>query len=232
MSFIMPETSHEKSITELLGYLKGASEHSPDKEWISTLKAFKFARSYHTGLRKDGISAEFSHQVFQINYTRALLPHLIHPAQTLSVIALHDVCEDYDVPYETIENLFGKVVRNGVEAMTKKYKGIVIPYDVYFDRLSKDPCGSVAKGVDRGHNIMTMGDTDWSVDKQENYLIEINEHFLPMIKRAAENFPEQGPLYENIKGMLLMQAKLIQRTLFMKRQQEDTKGTPSAPFKM
>jgi hypothetical protein len=232
MHFILPETSHDKSVTELLGYLKGASEHSADKEWISTLKAFKFARKYHTGLRKDGKSAEFSHQVFQINYARAFLPHLISPAQTISTIALHDVCEDYDVSFETIENLFGKVVRDGVEAMTKKYKGIVIPYDVYFDRLSKDPCGSIAKGIDRGHNYLTMGDTDWSADKQEKYLIDLNEHFLPMNKKASENFPEQGPLYENIKSLLLTQAKHIQRSLFMMRQLAGIQETQSAAFKM
>jgi (p)ppGpp synthase/HD superfamily hydrolase len=232
MNFILPETSHDKSITELLGYLKGASEHSSDKEWVTTLKAFKFARKYHTGLRKDGKSPEFSHQVFQINYARALLPHLIHPAQTVSTIALHDVCEDYEVSFETIESQFGKVVRDGVEAMTKKYKGIVIPYDVYFDRLSKDPCGSIAKGIDRGHNILTMGDTDWSADKQEQYLVEINQHFLPMNKKASENFPEQGPLYENIKSLLLTQAKHIQRNLFMMRQLAGIQEAPDTTFKI
>jgi hypothetical protein len=218
MTFIMPETSHEKSVTELRGVLKGAVAYARDKEWIVALKAFDFARKYHTGLRKDGKSHEFSHQVFQANYARVYEPSLIYPVETIATIFLHDICEDYDVSYETIENLFGKTVRDGVESMTKKYKGIIIPYDVYFARLATDPCGSVAKGIDRGHNILTMGDTDWTVDKQENYLIDLNTYFLPMNKQASLNFQEQGPVYENVKSLLLIQAKHITRNLAMMRQ--------------
>ncbi len=229
MPFILPETNHDKSITELRGYLKGAAEHSPNKrEWQVALKAFEFARQYHTGLRKDGKSPEFSHQVFQINYARPFLQNLIYPAETIATIALHDTCEDYDVSFEKIENLFGKIVRDGVEAMTKKYNGIIVPYEAYFARLATDPCGSVSKGFDRGHNFLTMGDADWSAEKQETYLADLNKWFLPMNKDASRNFPEQGPVYENIKSLLLIQAKHIQRTLSMMRHVADLKVAPAA----
>lgn len=209
MTIILPHMSFEKSVTEHRSFLRGASEATGDKDWLIALKAFDFARQYHTGMRKDGKSHEFSHQIFQANYARTLLSGIMHPAKTLAVIYLHDICEDYDVSFETIEAMFGKDIRDGVEAMTKKYKGIVIPYDVYFARLAQSPTASIAKGFDRGHNIFTMGDTDWTVAKQTGYLKDITDWFLPMNKAASRNFPEQGAVHENIKSLLTIQAKHI-----------------------
>jgi hypothetical protein len=53
-----------------------------------------------------------------------------------------------------------------------------------------------------------------------------------MNKKASENFPEQGPLYENIKSLLLTQAKHIQRNLFMMRQLAGIQEAPDTTLKI
>jgi GTP pyrophosphokinase len=221
MRFIRPETSYEKQITEIKAYLRTIGR---DSNFVA-LKAFNFAREYHTGMRKGGNAPEYSHQVFIANYARSLESGLLYPQETLAAIFLHDVCEDYDVRYEEIEERFGKRIRNAVEALTKVYKGEKIPYPVYFSNIAKDPIASIAKGIDRCHNILTMSDADWTTEKQENYLIDITSWFLPMLKEARELFPEQWGAYENIKGNLLMQAKHIELNIKLLNQYENTKLT-------
>lgn len=221
MRFIRPETSYEKQITEIKTYLRTIGRESN----FLALKAFNFAREYHTGMRKGGNAPEFSHQIFIANYARSLESGLLFPQETLAAIFLHDVCEDYDVTFEQIDELFGKRVRNAVQAMTKVYKGEKIPYPVYFANIAKDPIASVAKGIDRCHNILTMSDAEWSTEKQEDYLIDITDWFLPMIKEAREKFPEQGGAYENIKSNLLMQAKHIQLNIVLRNQYENSSLT-------
>jgi (p)ppGpp synthase/HD superfamily hydrolase len=202
MRFIRPETSYEKQITEIKSYLRTVGR---DTNFLA-LKAFNFGREYHTGMRKGGNAPEYSHQVFGANFARTLENTLLYPQETLASFFLHDVPEDYDVTFETIEEQFGKRVRNAVEALTKVYKGI-------------------AKGIDRCHNILTMSDAEWTTEKQENYLIDITDWFLPMLKEARERFPEQWGAYENIKGNLLMQAKHIELNISLRNQYENTSLT-------
>jgi (p)ppGpp synthase/HD superfamily hydrolase len=221
MRFIRPETSYEKQITEIKSYLRTVGR---DTNFLA-LKAFNFGREYHTGMRKGGNAPEYSHQVFGANFARTLENTLLYPQETLASFFLHDVPEDYDVTFETIEEQFGKRVRNAVEALTKVYKGEKIPYPVYFANIAKDPIASIAKGIDRCHNILTMSDAEWTTEKQENYLIDITDWFLPMLKEARERFPEQWGAYENIKGNLLMQAKHIELNISLRNQYENTSLT-------
>lgn len=210
MAFVLQETPYEKQITELLGFLRG-------KGWLTAYRAVDLARRYHTGLRKDGVSPEFSHQVFLINYARTLASGMSHPEDTIAALALHDLVEDYGLTFEEIDEQFGTRIGAAVRALTKKNQGIIIPYPVYFERISLDPIASVGKAIDRAHNILTMGDTTWTLDKQEEYLSEINEWFLPMLKRARSNFPEQFDVYQNLKSVLMIEAKLIERSLSYQR---------------
>lgn len=50
--------------------------------YYNALKAMDFAESYHTGVRKDG-NHEFSHQISQVNYTRAFIDNLLFPEATI-----------------------------------------------------------------------------------------------------------------------------------------------------
>jgi Guanosine polyphosphate pyrophosphohydrolases/synthetases len=126
------------------------------RNWMTALKAFEFAQGHHDGVRKDGFSPEFSHQMFIAGYARTLAHSLLNPEETLAAIFLHDVCEDYPVSFEEIGSRFGAGVRVPVELLTKKKDGVRIPDDIYYNRMGDDPVASIAKGLDRAHNIFTM----------------------------------------------------------------------------
>lgn len=185
------------------------------KNWMTALKAFEFAQQHHDGLRKDNVSPEFSHQMFIASYARTLTSSLMHPEETLAAIFLHDVCEDYDVSYGEIEKRFGWNVRVPVELLTKKKDGVRVPDPIYYERMADNPVASIAKGLDRGHNIFTMSSAGWSAEKQENYLGDVSQLVLPMLKKARRLFPEQEMAYENVKTLLLVQARHIRLTLDM-----------------
>lgn len=202
--------AHAKHVSTMRYWLLG-------RNYLVALKAFEFAQKYHTGLRKDGVSLEFSHQMFIASYARTLAPGLMRPEDTLAAIFLHDVCEDYPVSFDEVERLFGKGVRVPVELLTKKKDGVRIPDEVYYPRMAADPVASIGKALDRAHNVFTMSDADWSLDKQEAYLDDVFTHLLPMMKEARRLFPEQEAAYENVKTLLLVQAKHIQANLRMAR---------------
>lgn len=210
----VPETAYAKQVSSLRYWLLGRSYHV-------ALRAFEFAQQHHVGLRKDNVSPEFSHQMFIAGYARTISSSLMQPEETLAAIFLHDVCEDYDVGYDEIENRFGRAVRVPVELLTKKKDGIRIPDPVYYERMGHDPVASIAKSLDRAHNIFTMSAAGWGVEKQERYLGEVFELLLPMMKAARRRFSQQESAYENVKTLLLVQAKHIRLNLDLMRVNQD-----------
>ena len=170
--------------------------------------AMDFAGGFHKHTRKAGVTPEFAHQIQIAHYTRTLSASLMDPERVLAAAFLHDVCEDYDVGFEEIEERFGKAIRQPVQLLTKKYRGTQVPPEVYFGRMAEDPVASVVKGIDRTHNVQTMVDV-FSLEKQKAYLDEMETYFLPMLKTSRRLFPSQEPAYENIKHMLSSQAELI-----------------------
>ena len=102
----------EKLKISLRYYLQGAADQN--KDFLLVLDAFEFALSYHTGVRKDEVTPEFMHQLETVLFLRTLLSGLKYPAETLAVMILHDVVEDYDVPVEFIRERFGERVAHAV----------------------------------------------------------------------------------------------------------------------
>jgi (p)ppGpp synthase/HD superfamily hydrolase len=185
------------------------------KGWTNAVKAMDFAENLHTGTRKDG-QAEFSHQVSQANYARTLWSFMLFPEETLCVIFLHDVMEDYDISYQELEDRFGARVATAVMLMSKVIKGRKIPNEVYYPNLATCPIASAAKGFDRVHNLMTMVG-GFKPEKQASYLEETSEHTIPMLKLARRSFPDQEPLYENIKFVMTNQTILYNELLSNKK---------------
>lgn len=171
-------------------------------------RAMDFAEAYHCGTRKDGVTAEFAHQVEIVSYLRSLLPHLLHGEETLVAAFLHDVREDYDVSDEEIRSLFGPRVADAVDAVTKTFRGVRRDDVALFERIATDPIASILKPADRGHNQNTMVGV-FSPEKMSAYIAETEELFLPMIRRARRTFPEQEPAYENAKLVLVSQMNLV-----------------------
>ena len=204
---LTPTDQHAKELMALRQWLLG-------REYYVALDALKLARGMHVGFRKDGVNPVMSHQVYICNYLRTILPSIIHKEETLVCALLHDVCEDHDhIGFDDISSRFGTRVGHSTMLLTKKHRGIVIPYDLYFSRLAEDPIGSLVKLVDRGHNFLTMNGAGWMPLKQKAYLGELEERFLPMARLARDNFPLQEMAYYNIKTMLLMQAKHLHLNL-------------------
>lgn len=182
------------------------------REWFLALDAMNFAAEFHTGLRKDGLTPEFEHQVSQAQYTRTMIPNLLHPEETMAVNFLHDVQEDYGVTREEINRRFGPLVDRGTWRMTKVFGDIKKTPEVYFGEMAKCPMASVAKGVDRIHNNGTMLGV-FTRKGLEHYLKENNEMIVPMLKKAKRNFPRQEGAYEALKHMIQMQSHMVSKFL-------------------
>lgn len=198
-------TMHETHIKErstLLGWLQGQG-------WFNAVRALHFAEEYHCGLRKDGITPEFSHQVRISLYLTTLVPHFRQGEEVITTALLHDVCEDYDVTFEEIEAHFGPVARRSVTAMTKEYQGERLPADYIAHLQAEDEIASISKGADRIHNQSTAIGV-FSAPKIEEYVEETRSHILPMLKAARKNFPHQNGAYQNIKTVLASQVSALE----------------------
>jgi (p)ppGpp synthase/HD superfamily hydrolase len=218
----VPQTEYKKQLSTMRSWLDG-------KEFHLALKAFEFAQEFHNGTRKDGISPEFSHQMFIANYAMSILPGLMFKQETLAAIFLHDICEDYPVTFDQIDGHFGKNIGSAVRLLTKKIPEEIIDPDeketrmlLYYQNLSTNPIASIVKGLDRAHNILTMNTAGWTINKQKEYLIEALNCALPMLKKARRTFTEQRLAYENVKSLIIIQAQHIKFTLGIMKQLEDS----------
>jgi len=180
------------------------------------IAAMNFAENYHTGTRKDG-KPEFSHQVSQACYARTMERYMLHPEAVLAVIFLHDVMEDYDVSYETLLSMFGKLIADAVVKMSKVRGGVKIPAETYFRDLATCPIASLGKGFDRVHNLLTMVG-GFKPEKQREYLEETMNDIVPMLKVARRTHTSQEPIYENIKFVMTNQTILYNEMLNSKNQ--------------
>jgi len=175
-------------------------------------QALNLAEAYHRGTRKDGVTPELAHQVQIAHYLRTLEASLLHPQDTLTVALLHDVREDYDLADGEIRDQFGDRVADGVDAMTKTFRGQRRDDVALFERIGEHPCASIAKLGDRIHNQSTMHGV-FTPAKMRAYMAETEELFLPMLRRARRNFPAQEPAYENAKLLLTGQLQMLDAIL-------------------
>ena len=191
------------------------------KSWLSGMKyyealeAMRIAQARHENcFRKDGKTVEFSHQITLAQHARTLNSCLLYPEETIAVLLLHDIPEDKQEGRILIKD-FSPVVQSGVESMTKFYYP---NYDQekseaqYYGALSEDPIGSIAKLIDRSHNLQTMVGV-FSDEKQRKYIKEVEDHILPMGSRARERFRRQEDAYHNVKHTILCQIELIKARL-------------------
>ena len=187
-------------------WLLGRINQEP--EYANTLAAMDFARQHHTGVRKDGVTPEFYHQLGIMHYLRTMEMHLDFPAATLSAAALHDIHEDYNISLELIRSRFGEDVARAVFLLSKIRDGQKIDAAAYFRGIAMDRIASVVKGADRINNLQSMLGV-FSDKKQIEYVDEAKTYFVPMLKAARRQFYTQEPVYENIKLMMNSQMELF-----------------------
>lgn len=196
----------EKLRLALRYYLQGAADQ--DDTFTVALNAFEFAMAHHRGVRKDGVTPEFMHQLETTHFVRTLRPSLLYPAETLAVMLLHDTAEDYDIDFAELRDRFGPRVEHGVRRLTKVHRGVKLTPEQYFHEMLDCPIATICKGADRGHNQQTMVGV-FTVSKQDEYLKETETWILPMLKKARRAHPRQEPAYENLKFLLRAQVDLV-----------------------
>jgi (p)ppGpp synthase/HD superfamily hydrolase len=184
------------------------------RDWHVALKAMELGLEFHDGERKNG-NPEFSHQIFQAQFARTL-PNLMYPEETIAVIFLHDIFEDCGVSINTILSEFGEPIATGVNLMSDIHPdGSEKPLELYYSRMVESPLASIAKGIDRMHNLQSMMSV-FSDPKKSKYIEETREHLLPMLKASRKRYSQQEPAYQNVKHVLLTQMELISEMISAK----------------
>lgn len=86
-------------------------------------------------------------------------PYILHPLRVMLqmetedeqiVGVLHDIVEDTEITLEEIEELYGPVIREGVDAMTRRADET---YFQYIDRCKRNPIGRKVKIADTRDNL-------------------------------------------------------------------------------
>lgn len=196
---------HLKRRTYLRGFLLGRS-------FYRAAEAMDFAAHLHTGVRKDGTTPEFAHQIYIVSYLSTLLPHLRHPEETLAVGFLHDVVEDCRVPVTEIESRFGTLIAEATDAMSKEVDGVKRSSESVVQMQANSPIASIVKCADRINNQQTMPGV-FTEDKILHYLAETRSQIIPMLKQARGRYPDQELAYENAKTVLYAQIEMLEAAL-------------------
>lgn len=203
----MNTTEHTKLKLVLLNRLMGMA--AVEQRYQEAVSAFRFAESVHLGVRKDGVTPEFYHQLSILGRAISLHATLSDPLSVYVAILLHDCPEDYP---NTIEDILRKFPAHASNSMAlSKYDYLDRPgttpemvakeFSDYIQVLSASPVLSVVKLLDRLHNLSTMLGV-FSAEKVQRYINEVDTYFLPMLKEAKHRFPEQEAVYEIIKSDL------------------------------
>lgn len=200
---MLPTEKHIKLRMALYYWLLG-------KNYDNSCKALTFAERFHTGLRKDGNTPEFSHQIEISHFVRTLPLSEQYLEQIITLSLLHDVKEDYGISDEELARNFGKQTAADVELLTKKFRGVMKSREEYFGALTGNLVPVLMKVSDRIHNIKTMVDV-FTHEKQLQYIEEVETYFLPMLKKTKKQYPEEERAFENVKHVLLTQICLIKK---------------------
>lgn len=218
---------------------------SADKKYIPALKAFEISKKYHSGLRKDGKTPEFNHQ---LNIVGSILNYkdlLIEPVNAIVAAFLHDVVEDYSfgskvwdkgeerlknlVPYglDDLESQFGIASKKTNNCLSKVINGHKKSSEQYFAELPLDSVALVIKAEDRIDNLDSMMFV-FSLNKQAEYAKQVYDDFIPALKEGEKNFPEQVHVYQMLKVRLKSVAKhvLDQHEIYKKMGVDTTKTLP------
>lgn len=203
-----------KNKIALYNFFDGMAQSNP--EYYKVMRAMNFAEKAHAGYRKDKVTPEFHHQVEICLYLRTISSNFMNPIEVFILALLHDTYEDYPHLISELESEFPDYFEKLLKLSKKEWyvdtngelKSNDKEYTEYFNVLQNDSSCSIVKGVDRIHNCSTMIGV-FNNEKQLKYVEEIMTYFLPMLKAARKNFPEQLNAYENIKALLGIQRNTI-----------------------
>ncbi|OOR99291.1 guanosine-3',5'-bis(diphosphate) 3'-pyrophosphohydrolase [Haemophilus paracuniculus] len=107
-------------------------------------KAKQFAQHWHANQQDKAGKPYFLHLEFVAKFVADQSDEVIATAW------LHDIVEDTVITIEQIEQLFGKVVAQAVEAITKRQGE---DYQAYLERIKKNGIARKVKIADLTHNM-------------------------------------------------------------------------------
>ena len=207
----MNTTEYSKLLQSIRSQFIGMAKHDPS--YMDCVKALNLAESrIHTGMRKDGKTKEFYHQLSIVGFLITQHRNLANPRAVYIAAILHDTPEDYPEFSAMIREMFPNDFVYAQRLSKIDNDGNKIPYATYFGEMGRCPVCSVVKLVDRIHNTSTMPGV-FSPEKMRKYIDEIVQYFLPMAKAARRAFPEQDAFYELAKSVLSM--KVASYTYFL-----------------
>lgn len=206
----MNTTDYEKLKTSLKNQLRGMAQI--DKRYELPLKALSYAESIHTGMRKCGKIPEFYHQLSLLGWLMTCHSMLDRPWMVYTAALLHDVAEDYPEQVEVMRKLFGDEVVLHSQTLSKYNGNVKVPYEQYFEEIARCPVCSIVKLADRIHNLSTM-QVPFSAEKQQEYISDVTQWFLPMLKKARCIHMSQANAYELAKSTLSLLCNAIGHNL-------------------
>ena len=207
MTPIPIETRHRKHLSSMRSWLDG-------RQYYMAADALEVVRKEFQGVRKDKRTPQLHHPLSVARLLGTLLPSLLHPEETLVSSFLHDLPEDKGKEWtrERVEARYNKRVGDAVWKLTKKSNGLIKSPELYYGEMATDPIASVVKLADRCHNLATMEGVH-SYEKQGAYAGEVEENFLPMLRTARREFPQQYAAYANLEILLSVEVRLIGQIL-------------------
>ena len=190
-------------------YLHGAG-------YFTALKAYHYAKRHHSGFRKDKVTPEFQHQI-EIALYITTLKNVVQEELAIIYAILHDVIEDTpEITFKQFRQEWGDEIANDIWAISKKVEGkrnyTNDNLSDYYARIAARPLLALVKGCDRIHNLQTMVGV-FNGEKQQKYVAEAENDFLPMLKEAANADPELHLAFMNVRTMIKNQVALVKAAL-------------------
>jgi len=201
-------TNYDKLLIAARYWLLGSALY--DDRYYKVLEAMEYGRERHDGTRNGG-APEFIHQLGIFHHLRTMHAHIRNPHVVYTLVFLHDVVEDKNVPLLEIERRFGAEIARKLDLLSKEVLGVK-KENYSLDPVFEDEDASVVKGGDRVNNVASMVGV-FKRPRLERYVKETTDEFFPRLKEARRRFPHQEPIYEAIKLELTNQLTLIEHIL-------------------
>ena len=150
--------------------------------------------------------AHFGQTRYPVRGSSVRVPYIIHPLlmacqahalgirddTVLTVILLHDVCEDCGILPEDLP--FSEEVRTAVALLTKDEKrfselGKEKALEDYYRKIRTNKTAMIVKCIDRCNNISDMA-LCFSPEKMRRYILETEEYIIPILDYIKEHYME------------------------------------------